>query len=579
MTGQSEGPDRHQTVYTGGTIHPMLGGTDKTVEAVLTVGRDVAAVGQLDEIRAKAGPAPQEVDLDGRTLLPGFIDAHPHLLHFGNLAEPLVDISGARSHHDIVARIAQRAGRTPAGDWIQATPVGEPHYFLRRSYRDLAEGELPDRAILDQATTEHPVVIQAWAPKIPNVIAFNSRALDVLGIDESSPDRVGHVWIEKSDTGHPTGRLRGSVTNYYSGDAFAEQLWRKIPFLDYQAVVPGIATATRAYHRLGITAVYENHMLDGPLLDAYRSIRQDGSLQLRVLCSQEAEAYGMPWSKPRQDADFLARLDKAQDALDTTDAYLRFNGVTLMWDGTFNVGGMMMRQPYQGPYGEQSSGFQNISTDKARVVIDYCARAGMRLNVICMGDAAHDGVLPLLEKAARDHDIASLGWVLVHAVFIHPDQIARYQALGMDLTVSMSFSWGNGDDFRDRISSQAMPRLMPLRDFFDAGFAVAASTDWGPKSVLEQMQLALTHVTAGGASNLGPAQRISRAESVRMWTSDAAEVLRWPQIGSLHPGGRADLVLLDDDPFTVPIDRLGDVRVTRTVFDGMTVFDEGGEGL
>ena len=86
--------------------------------------------------------------MHGATILSGLVDTHPHLMHFGTFAEPLVDIADARSHDDIVERIRARAADTPAGEWIMTTPVGEPHYFLRRSWRNLAEGQLPGRRVV-----------------------------------------------------------------------------------------------------------------------------------------------------------------------------------------------------------------------------------------------------------------------------------------------------------------------------------------------------------------------------------------------------------------------------------------------
>jgi hypothetical protein len=118
------------------------------------------------------------------------------------------------------------------------TPVGEAHYFLRRSFRDLTEGELPTREVLDRATTEHPVVIQAWAPTTPNVMACNSMALDRLDITRATPDNVGGVHVEKGLTGHPTGRLLGSVNNYYSGEPFTDDLYRRLPTLQPGAIGP-----------------------------------------------------------------------------------------------------------------------------------------------------------------------------------------------------------------------------------------------------------------------------------------------------------------------------------------------------
>jgi predicted amidohydrolase YtcJ len=164
----------------------------------------VLGVGERRELERSIEGAVECRDLRGGTVLPGLIDTHPHLMHFGVLAEPLVDIGGATSWADIVSGVAQRAADTPPGSWIMTTPVGEPHYFIRRSYRDLAEGELPDRSVLDVASASHPVMIQAWAPVTPNVCAFNSLGLERLGIDASTPDRVENVWIEKDAGGQPT---------------------------------------------------------------------------------------------------------------------------------------------------------------------------------------------------------------------------------------------------------------------------------------------------------------------------------------------------------------------------------------
>src|SRR5215469_358969 len=153
--------------------------THAVAEAIAIRAGKVLAVGASDTVCARAGSDAHVVDLNGYTIVPGFIDTHPHLLHFGTLAEPLVDLGDARSHDDIAARIALRATRVPRGEWIMTTPVGEPHYFIRRSYRDLAEGELPDRSVLDRAAPGHPVFIQAWAPVTPNVCTMNTLALSL----------------------------------------------------------------------------------------------------------------------------------------------------------------------------------------------------------------------------------------------------------------------------------------------------------------------------------------------------------------------------------------------------------------
>jgi hypothetical protein len=117
----------------------------------------IAAVGGRAEAVAAIGRDVPQIDARAATLLPGFVDTHPHMLHFAARSGTYVDIADARDHADIVERIRARAAATPRGQWIVTTPVGEPFYFIRRSWRDLAERCLPDRHVLDRTTTDHPV--------------------------------------------------------------------------------------------------------------------------------------------------------------------------------------------------------------------------------------------------------------------------------------------------------------------------------------------------------------------------------------------------------------------------------------
>ena len=144
-------------VYTNATV-VTCDAANTIAEAVAVDDGRIAAVGAADEVRRAAGRKAVVVDLDGATVLPGFIDTHPLLMHYSVIAEPLVDLGDAVDLADIAARITAHAANIPAGQWIMATPVGEPHYFLRRSYRDLTQGQLPDRTIMDAAAPNPPRV-------------------------------------------------------------------------------------------------------------------------------------------------------------------------------------------------------------------------------------------------------------------------------------------------------------------------------------------------------------------------------------------------------------------------------------
>jgi predicted amidohydrolase YtcJ len=564
------------TLYTGGPVLVMHGRPSTDDALVVRNGR-IVATGPRIEMEAVAGRGAERVDLAGATLMPGLIDTHPHLLHFGGLTHPLVDLADATCHADIVERLRARAAETPVGQWIMATPVGEPHYFIRRSWRDLAEGALPDRDVLDHATAEHPVFIQAWAPVIPNVCALNGAALAALGIDRETPDRVENVWIDKDGDGRPTGILRGSVNNYYTNDPFMNELMRKVPLFEPEAILAGTRKAVGDYHRLGVTTVYEGHAMGPMEIGVYRMLREQDALDIRVLTSLEAETYGLPWSSPLSMTEFEANLETALEMTERSDPFLRANGVTLSRGGPCWPGFLRMHRPYLGPYGEKTRGVTFVSGEKEEKALAFCAERHLRLNFIGAGDRDHDEFLDRAEPLADRHDLATRHWILQHAYLVTAEQAQRYARLGFDVTTSLSFCWGKGDLLRERIGEHVWADLIPLRRLLEAGMTVACGSDWGPKNVFEQIALAETHeFCASGHRNAGSAQAVTREQALAMWTRDAARVLQWEGLGTLEAGNEADLVVVDRDPSACPLEDLPTTAVLRTVVGGRTVYDGGG---
>lgn len=556
----------------GGPIYTLDKDNPRPEALVIEKGR-VAAAGGRDAMRARAGAKAIDLDLEGHIAMPGLVDTHPHLLHYGTLEEPLVDIVDAKSHDEIVARIHRKAAETPAGEWVMTTPVGHRHYVGLGSYKDLSEGKLPDRTVLDRATTVHPVVICAWPPMLPSAMALNSMALQRVGIGPDTPDRVNNVWIEKDAKGNPTGILTGSVNHFYCDDPFNYEIWKKIPYLDLRLAQRGTRRAMRNYNALGVTSIYENHMMDPVLIDIYRQLREEGHLTVRALCTSESESYGMPWSRPRTEEKFRERLEWAVQNVSVKDDLFRINGLTLPWDGVCSPGYMRMKNPYKDPYGQPTTGQRYITEERADQVVKFCAERGLHLVVCAMGNKAQEEILSKLEKVARDHDIASLRWTLMHAFFAEPEQVKRYAELAFDVTTTMTVLC-KGETYVQRMGEEVLRYLIPLRHFFDAGIHVAGGSDWGPKSGFKQMELALTHrFLDSGRTNLGLAQRCTRDEAIAMWTTYGASVMQWKDIGSLAVGSHGDLIVIDQDPFTCPVEKLGETRVLRTVLAGRTIYE------
>jgi predicted amidohydrolase YtcJ len=558
-------------VLTGGTV-VTCDSQDTVARAAAVAGGRVVAVGDEDDVRGAAGPGARTVDLDGATVIPGLIDTHPHVMHFGIFSEPLVDLADAVDHDDIVARIAAKATQTPPGEWVMTTPVGEPHYFIRRSWRDLREGALPAREVLDRATDRHPVVIQAWAPTTPNVMALNSAGLERLGIGADTPGQVGRVTIEKDGAGAPTGILRGTVNNYYSNEPFTEELMRQLPLLQPEAIGPGTERAMRAYNVMGVTCAYEGHAMDFPLIAAYRWLRSKDRLSLRVLCAPEAQPSGLPWNVEPTDEEFLARLEEAGGLVQRTDDMLRIDGVTIGRGGPCGPGFILMRDPYRDGYGEPTTGVSFVSEARAETAMRFAHERGLRLNIVTAGTGENDTYLDALEELSNGAplDVDGRAWVIQHLYFAEPEQARRIAALDLDVTTSMSFSWGKGELVRERIGEHMLEHLIPLRRLLDAGLHVGCGTDWGPKNVFEHIALAV-EPTYAGSGRAAPTPGISRQEALAMWTSEAAHVLRWEGLGSLEAGNQADLCIVDRDPRTCPVEDLPATEVRATLLGGELV--------
>lgn len=561
-------------LLTGGIIHTMAE-TGVSPEALLIINGKVAAHGSVAELEPRLGANGRKLDVQGATIMPGFIDTHPHLLHFSARSDALVDLTDAVDHDDIVQRIAERAKITPPGQWIVTTPVGEPYYFIRRSYKDLAERQLPNRHVLDKATDQHPVYIQAWAPRTPNVCAFNTMALRQLALTDMLPDRVSDVWIDKDDEGSLTGILRGSVNNsLYSFDPFWTQVFTKIPPLPIDPMRTTVK-AMQDYNRLGVTTVYEAHNMTADHIQVYKKLREECLLSVRVMAAMEIEAYAMSPYQPLTMVELEQQMDVARSLQVEGDDYLCVRGASLSEGGACWTGHHRSFEPYRGPHGGMTKGMRFISQDKKKAFVEYCLKHGMRANFCCGSPGDHEDFLCIAEELDKDEEIASANWIIQHAAEISPQQTARLHKLGFDVTTSMSFSWGLGDIMVERIGAHVTKDLIPLNRYLKMGMKVGAGTDWGPKNLFEHMKLAETHEFAvSGYRNDTPDHKVTREQAVAMWTREAAKVLQWEGLGTLSVGSMGDVVIVDRDPLNCPLEELATADVLMTIVGGKVVYQK-----
>jgi predicted amidohydrolase YtcJ len=559
--------DGRRVLISGGPVL-VLDGTTPAQEALVLEGGRVLASGSEEDMRALAGGGAERVDLDGATAMPGLIDGHPHFQHFGGWEAPLVSLLDCTNHDEIVERIRERAKTTPAGEWIMTTPVGEPHYFTRRSYRDLDEKRLPDRHVLDRATSEHPVMIQAWGPRTPNVTAFNSMALKLLGIGRITPDQVCDVTIEKDpeDWDRPTGILRGPVGIYYTDDPWWLQVRGRLPGLPDGFWEMGAAAGMQAAAEIGVTSAYEAHAMDLELIQGYQAVRDAGRMTMRVMCALELANWALdPMIDPTPEY-IRSQLELASALTQTSDELLRVNGVTcirgaICWSGHFRH-----HEPYRDPFGGTTCGRAAYPGWAERMAIDYCCKNDLRLNMGLCSYVDHDEFLANLEPYIEEYDVANRDWVMQHCVYISEAQARRYAKLNFQVTQCSGFLWAFGDVDGERIGEHIWDDLGPTKRLVDLGVNVTASSDWGPTSPFEQMWLAETREFSSGRRHEDRGPAITR---------DGAGLMQWDDIGSLKTGNHADIAIVDRNPQTCALDDLKETKVLRTVLGGVAVFDDG----
>ncbi len=536
-------------------------------QALAIRGDRIAAVGDDAAVRALAGPSTQCVDLRGRAVVPGFIDAHAHLDREG-LRDLAPSLAGARSIADVQAIVRREAARTPPGEWIVLMPLGEPPFYLDPP-ATLAEGRYPDRHDLDQAAPNHPVYIRApwgyWSDRPPFVAIANTLALRRAGIDRDTEPPCSSIVIERDAQGEPTGRL----LEYYPILALELTLMRCVPRFTPEQRLRALRVSQRRYLAAGVTGIYEGHGVAPEVLALYRRLWERGELWVRAylaLC---------PWW------DTLAEAERA------LADWAPFAGGAGFGDAWLRVGGVFLAPERAGPVAVATraalpytgwAGFieRYYSPEEYRALVRLAAHHGWRVNTIV--SAGVEPIAAVWEAAAREAPIAPLRWVMVHGRVLPPALLPRLRALGVVVTTVPSIHL-----YRDGLRAQARgddpAQLLPHRDLVAAGVPWALASDNNPYPLLRQIWHAVARTEQTRGAVVGPAQRVPRADALRAATWMGAyccfdEARR----GSLVPGKLADLVVLSDDPLTVPEAALPDLRVELTLVGGR-VAHSAGEGL
>jgi predicted amidohydrolase YtcJ len=523
---------RKFAVYNG-NIRTMNAAAPRA-EAVGVIEGRIVAVGTNDEVRAVVG-ASDGLDLRGRTVVPGMIDAHLHFLSL-SLALARVPLHGVRSIGATVDLVAKRAGETPPGEWI--TGGGW-------NYNVLHDGRWPTKLDLDLQVEAHPVALSS---QDHHSLWVNSRALEAVGITRETPDPPDGV-IMRDATGEPTGMLiEGAM----------RPVRRAMPIPTPDRVEAALRAGMAEANRLGLTSV--GSMEDPDAFGALQRLRAKGGMTLRIYES-------IP-------ADLLDHAVTLGIRTGFGDEWLRLGHLKIFADGALGSRSALMLEPYEGE--PDNYGIAVRSKENIRELIRTGAQHGIASCIHAIGDAANRLLLDIFEEARADGIGHGLRHRIEHAQVLTPQDIGRFAQLGV--IPSMQPIHCTSDMFGiDRWWGDRGSFAYVFETLRRSGAVLAFGSD-APVDNLSPIAGIHAAVTRQNADNepVGgwyPAERLSAYHALEAYCHGAAYASGEETIkGTLEPGKLGDLVVLSRDLLTTPGPEILGIGVEATIVDGEVVY-------
>jgi len=531
-------PEVADLILTGGLVWT---GPDAVVSvagaptALAVADGRILAVGTDAEIAAYAGPGTERLDLGGRRVVPGFIDAHTHFLA-GGFELASVQLRDARTPTEFSHRIAEFASAHP-GQWVLGGTWDH----------ELWGGDLPRRDWIDSLTPETPVFVTRLDG---HMSLANTRALELAGVTAETPDPPGGK-IVRYPGGEPTGILK---------DAAQGLVEAAIPDRTQEEMDRALEAASKHALERGVTLITDMGTWDG--FATYRRARERDRLPLRV--------YAVVPLVTR------SRLARYVEEHGRGDDRLFWGGLKGFVDGSLGSTTAWFYEPYEDEPG--TTGLMVTDTAELRAAILDGDQAGLQVIVHAIGDRANDWLLDVYDEARTINGGRDRRFRIEHAQHLSPAAVGRFSAQGIIPSMQPYHAIDDGRWAVKRIGSERVKLTYAFRDLLDAEARLAFGSDWtvAPIDPLLGIYAAVTRRTIDGANPDGwvPEQKISVAEAVAAYTAtNAYACYMEDKLGTLERGKYADLVVLSDDIFTIDPVEIENVKVDLTLVEGAIVFE------
>jgi predicted amidohydrolase YtcJ len=494
------------------------------------------AVGSNSDVLNLAGPGVQKVDLGGKTVLPGFTDAHSHPADAGRLHLRMVDCD-LRSIQAILAALRERAAKTPAGEWV-----------LGFKYDDTKteEGRALSIVDLDAAVPDHPVHIQHRGG---HTAYANSLAFRKAGIDEKTADPPGGQISHDPTTGKLSGRVAESANDYFD---------KVIPLnFTRDDCREGVKLISKMLARTGITSATEAQGTPQDLR-AYQDAHEAGDLLYRAYCFINYH--------------YLDAMIEAGVRTGIGDEWVRIGAVKLVCDGSISERTARLSTPYEGRPNDY--GILVMTEDEMYAVGRKAHLAGWQIGTHSNGDVGIDQTLRVYERLQRESPRKDPRFRLEHCTVVNDELIARMKALGAIPTPFSTYVYYHGEKMR-YYGAERLNHMFALRSFIDAGIRPTQASDYppGPFEPMMALQSEVTRTDTKG-NVWGPKQRITIEEAIRVGTLNGAYASYEEKLkGSIDVGKLADIVVLGRDPLRENPPTLITIPIERTMIGGRWSFE------
>lgn len=539
-----------QTIYTNGKIL-TVDAKNTIAQAVLVKDGRISAVGSAKDIGKLKTAATKVVDLQGKTLVPGFIDGHSHFMGLSRSATvnvgspPMGDVKNIA---DLVSRITdfKQKNKIAPGEWIDGFGYDQDQ---------LAEKRHPNKEDLDTAFPDNPVTITNING---HMSVSNSYALRVSGIDKNTPNPEGGAIERKKDSNEPTGLLQESAARLLKRPA------KPAPTLDEQ--LKSLHEQQLYYASHGITTAQDGYTS----LESLALLQQAAAKKALFIDIEALPGY----------PTLATALKNPVYKFGVLSNHLKLAGTKMVADGSPQGKTAFFSKAYlvevPGCNHDECTGFPNINQEQFNAFLITAFKNNIRPFVHCNGDATIDMYLKAIDNANQALGTTSNERrpVTIHSQFVRPDQLDSYKRLGIIAAMFSNHAYFWGDVHVRNLGIERASFLSPLKTAIKKGVVATNHTDY-PVTPVNQLFLLWTSVVRESRSGqvIGPDERLTPLEGLRAITINGAyEYQEETSKGSIEPGKLADFAILSDDITTIAPSKIKDVTVLETIKEGKTIF-------